>query len=62
MQFVFADVKNKVIFVTSNHGRDVKRIDLDFTPSEVQFHDYLPGTFAVLDKVDPTQKVSIEIV
>lgn len=56
-QFVFTDVKNKFIFTTSNHGRDIQRIQLNFTPSEVVFHELLPSIFFVHDKNDNDKKV-----
>ncbi|XP_044254445.1 sortilin-related receptor-like isoform X1 [Tribolium madens] len=55
--FVFADVNHKVLYVTANHGRDIKRIDLDFTPSDVSFHELQPSVFVVLDKVDSVHKL-----
>ncbi|KAJ3658176.1 hypothetical protein Zmor_009933 [Zophobas morio] len=55
--FVFADVKNNLLFVTTNHGRDIKKIKLDFTPSEVSFHELEPSVFVVLDKHDSSHKL-----
>ncbi|XP_025834721.1 sortilin-related receptor-like isoform X2 [Agrilus planipennis] len=50
--FVFTDLKNKVLFTTKNHGRDIKKVQLKFTPSEVSFHEFQPQIFLILDKVD----------
>ncbi|RZC34546.1 sortilin-related receptor-like [Asbolus verrucosus] len=54
--FVFADVKHKFLYVTTNHGRDIKRIELGFTPSDVSFNELQPSVFVVLDKSDSVQK------
>lgn len=54
---MFADVKNNLLFVTTNHGRDIKKIKLDFTPSEVSFHELEPSVFVVLDKHDSSHKL-----
>ncbi|XP_014221695.1 sortilin-related receptor-like [Trichogramma pretiosum] len=60
---VFADSANKLIFITYNHGRDIERIKLDFSPSEIAFYDkqddYVSTYFVllVLDKVDPARKL-----
>lgn len=58
-QFVFTDVKNKQLFVTTNHGRNITRLNVSFTPSEVSFHEYQPQTFLVLHKSEQKQQVCI---
>jgi hypothetical protein len=50
---------NQVIFVTKNYGRNITRINLAFSPSEVSFHEDEPLTFLVFDKVDPIKRVSL---
>jgi hypothetical protein len=55
--FVFADVTHNLLFVTTNHGRDIKRIELDFTPSDVSFDEMQPSVFAVLDKTQSIHKI-----
>jgi hypothetical protein len=55
---VFIDPQNKVIFVTKNYGRNITRIDLLFSPSEVSFHEDEPLIFLVYDKVVATKRVS----
>lgn len=46
------------MYLTTDHGKNFKRIKLDFTPSDVSFHELQPSTFVVLDKNDLSQKVS----
>ncbi|KAK4886327.1 hypothetical protein RN001_002598 [Aquatica leii] len=48
--FVFTDTNNKVIFVTKNHGKNITRINVNFIPNDVSFHEYRPDTFVVLQK------------
>jgi hypothetical protein len=48
-----------VIFVTTNYGRNITRINLTFSPSEVSFHEDETLTFLVFDKVDPVKRVSL---
>lgn len=50
--FVFTDVRHNLLYVTTNHGQDFKRIPLKFTPSELSFHELHASTFVVLDKND----------
>ena len=61
LQCVFADSANKLIFITYNHGRDIERIKLDFSPSEIAFYDKndvsTDFVLLVLDKNDPARKV-----
>lgn len=59
LQFAFTDIRNRIIHVTSDHGRTFKSHPVHFSPSEVAFHEYLPLVFAVLDKEDPNKSVSI---
>lgn len=59
LQFVFTDIKNKMVYVTSDHGRTFTNHPVHFSPSEIAFHEYLPLVFAVLDKEDPNKSVSI---
>ncbi|KAK9872162.1 hypothetical protein WA026_016216 [Henosepilachna vigintioctopunctata] len=56
--FIFSDVKHKTIFVTSDYGHNIKRLKLDFSPSDISFHEYKPNTFLVHDKSTPEQLVS----
>ncbi|XP_044750079.1 sortilin-related receptor-like [Coccinella septempunctata] len=55
--FVFADVKHKTIFVTTDYGKTVTRRDLEFSPTDILFHEYYSSTFFVHDKNDPEMKV-----
>ncbi|XP_063907736.1 sortilin-related receptor-like isoform X3 [Zophobas morio] len=48
---VFTDIKNKLLFVTTNHGQDIKKITLDFSPIQVSFHELEPSVFIVLDQL-----------
>ncbi|KAJ8922708.1 hypothetical protein NQ315_007743 [Exocentrus adspersus] len=57
--FVFTDIRHNLLYVTKDHGKAFKRIDLDFTPSDVSFHELQPSTFVVLDKNDTNQKLWI---
>lgn len=57
-QFIFTDIKNNLLFVTSDLGKSFTRRELDFTPSEVSFHETNPSIFVVLDKNDTSKKVS----
>lgn len=57
-QFVFTDLKNRIIHVTSDHGRTFEHRPVQFVPGEIAFHEYLPLVFAVLDKEDPNKSVS----
>ncbi|XP_023246072.1 sortilin-related receptor isoform X2 [Copidosoma floridanum] len=59
---VFADSANKLIFITYNHGRDIKRIKLDFSPSEIAFYDKSSDdessyVLLVLDKTNSMRKL-----
>lgn len=56
---VFIDAGGKAIFTTQNYGHDIKRINLDFHPSEITFIESDPLTFLALDKIDPSRKVVI---
>lgn len=49
---VFADVRNKAIFVTADHVKTLKRYHLNFTPSDVSYHQFRPQSFLVHDKED----------
>ncbi|KAJ8982348.1 hypothetical protein NQ317_013098, partial [Molorchus minor] len=57
--FVFTDIKHNLMYVTTDYGRNFKRLDLNFTPSDVSFHELHPSTFVVLDKNDTYQKLWI---
>uniref|UniRef100_A0A1Y1LMI9 Sortilin-related receptor n=1 Tax=Photinus pyralis TaxID=7054 RepID=A0A1Y1LMI9_PHOPY len=57
--FVFTDVNNKAIFVTKNHGKNITRINVSFTPNEVSFHELRPDTFLVLQKSEPKPQLWI---
>jgi len=56
---VFTDPQNKVIFVTENFGKDIRSVNLNFSPSEVSFHEDEPLTFLVYDKVSPAKRLWI---
>lgn len=58
-QCVFTDPLNQVIFVTKDYGRNITRMNVTFSPSEVSFHEDEPLTFLVFDKVDPIKRVSL---
>ncbi|XP_022913328.2 sortilin-related receptor-like isoform X1 [Onthophagus taurus] len=51
--FVFSDTKNKYIFVTTNYGKTITPIKLEFTPSEVQFREMHSNDILILDKTSP---------
>ncbi|XP_045481036.1 sortilin-related receptor-like isoform X2 [Harmonia axyridis] len=55
--FIFTDTKHKAIFLTTDYGKTTRRIDLEFTPSDILFHEYYSNTFFVHDKIDPEMKV-----
>ncbi|RZC33374.1 Ldl recept a and/or fn3 domain containing protein [Asbolus verrucosus] len=53
--YMFVDMKKNVLFVTTNYGREIKRIDLAFSLSHgLRFSESQPSVFAVLD---PIQKL-----
>ncbi|GFG37795.1 hypothetical protein Cfor_11613, partial [Coptotermes formosanus] len=56
---VFTDPQNQVIFVTKNFGRNITRFNVNFSPSEVSFHEDEPLTFLVYDKVSPAKELWI---
>ncbi|KAK7863063.1 hypothetical protein R5R35_006484 [Gryllus longicercus] len=49
---VFADVRNKVLFVTNNFGKNFTRRYVEFSPSDISFYEEDPITFLVYDKDD----------
>ena len=59
---MFTDPQNQVIFVTKNYGKNITRFKLNFSPSEVSFHEDEPLTFLVYDKVSPAKGVSFRFV
>ncbi|KAJ9597637.1 hypothetical protein L9F63_011506, partial [Diploptera punctata] len=54
---VFTDTQSQVIFVTRNYGKDITRIPLTFTPSDVIFDEDEPLTFLIYDKVAPNKQL-----
>lgn len=60
-QCVFTDPHNKVIFVTKNFGMNITRFNLNFSPSEVSFHEDEPLTFLVYDEVSLAKGVSLYV-
>lgn len=46
------------MFTTSDHGRNISKIQLDFEPSDLSFHEFKPLTFVALDKNDDQRRVS----
>ncbi|CAB3366798.1 Hypothetical predicted protein [Cloeon dipterum] len=55
--FVFPDKENRVIFTTNDYGRTVKRQRVDFTISELSFHDEEPETIVALDASTEDKKL-----
>lgn len=45
------------MFTTSKHGKNITKIQLEFEPSDIAFHEYKPLTFVALDKSDSDRKV-----
>lgn len=60
-QFLFTDITNNLLFVTSDLGKTFIRRELNFTPSEVSFHEMNPSTFVILDKNEINNKVSVSL-
>lgn len=56
-QLVFADVKNGVIFTTTDSGKTFNRIKLNFSPSDISFQVDEPFTFLAHDKIKPSREV-----
>ncbi|KAG8226274.1 hypothetical protein J437_LFUL004831 [Ladona fulva] len=54
---VFIDSQNKVIFSTTNHGKDFEMVKLKFHPTEISFNEEEPHTFLAYDKIDPEKKL-----
>lgn len=54
---MFTDVKNKMLYQTSDNGITIRRTKLEFSPSDVAYDEEDTDTFVILDKVDPTKKV-----
>lgn len=48
--FVFTDPQNQVIFVTRNYGKNITKIEVGFSPTEVTFHEDESMTFLVYEK------------
>ena len=61
-QCVFTDPQNRVIFVTKNFGINITRFNLNFSPSEVSFHEDEPLTFLVYGEVSGAKGVSFRFV
>lgn len=57
--FVFTDIRHNMLYVTTNHGKDFNRIALNFTPSELSFHELSKTTFVILDRNDTENKLWI---
>ncbi|XP_067011986.2 sortilin-related receptor isoform X2 [Anabrus simplex] len=49
---IFADITNKLIFTSSNYGKNFTKVKLSFTPSDVVFNEFDPHVFLVHDKSD----------
>lgn len=49
-RIVFTDVYNNVIFMTKDYGKTITRTDLNFTPNDVLFHEFLPDTVLAAQK------------
>lgn len=58
-QCVFTDPQNQVIFVTKDYGKNIMRIKVSFTPSEVSFHEDEPLIFLVYDKANSAKQVNL---
>uniref|UniRef100_A0A8D9B9P9 Sortilin-related receptor n=1 Tax=Cacopsylla melanoneura TaxID=428564 RepID=A0A8D9B9P9_9HEMI len=54
---LFIDVKNKLLFTTMDHGKNIKWYQLTFTPSEVTSLPNDPLTVYILDRTDPMKKL-----
>uniref|UniRef100_A0A1Y1JYN2 Sortilin-related receptor n=1 Tax=Photinus pyralis TaxID=7054 RepID=A0A1Y1JYN2_PHOPY len=50
-RIVFTDVYNNVIFMTKDNGKTITRTDLDFTPNDVLFHEFLPDRVLAVQKL-----------
>ncbi|XP_076274083.1 sortilin-related receptor-like [Rhynchophorus ferrugineus] len=57
--FVFTDVRHNLLYVTTNHGKNFTRIQLNFTPSELSFLELSRSTFVILDKNDTQNRLWI---
>lgn len=58
-QLVFTDIRNKLIFTTTDGAKNMTRYQLDFAPSEVFFQELDPQVFMILDKTTPNRTVRI---
>lgn len=61
-QFVFTDIRHNLMYVTTNYGINFSVLELNFTPSEVSFHEQQSSTFVVLDKNNTNQEVRFLVV
>ncbi|CAK9806758.1 Sortilin-related receptor [Anthophora plagiata] len=50
---IFVDTTNKLIFITPNDGKYIKRFEVQFTPNEISFYEMDPRLLVALDKVHP---------
>ena len=58
-QLVFTDIKNKLIFTTTDNAKNIIRYQLDFVPSEVFFQESDPQVLMILDTTTLNRTVRI---
>ncbi|XP_026686698.1 sortilin-related receptor [Diaphorina citri] len=56
---LFVDVRNKLLFTTTDHGLNIKWYHLTFSPNEIVSLQSDPLTFYILDRVDPTKRLYV---
>ena len=61
MQYVFADVINKMIFTTTDYGRRFTKYNVDFRPKEISMHSTDEQLILAYDKDDPLKRVSVQL-
>lgn len=52
--FLFTDVVNNFLFVSTDYGQTYERIKLQFSPKIVQIHSTIPGYILASDDTEPT--------
>ena len=61
VQYVFADVINKVIFTTTDYGRRFTKYNVVFRPKEISMHSTDEQLILAYDKDDPLKRVSVQL-
>lgn len=56
-QCVFVDSTNKLIYTSTDHGKNIIRHSVDFRPFDISFYDDDPRIFLAHDKSDIYLKV-----